>query len=85
MSSLLPFLLLAACPIAMILMMRGMHKHGAQDAAAKPRAADESLDVTQLRELRNDLETRMEDLDARIYDLETTRPTTGVTTAVRTE
>jgi hypothetical protein len=82
MTTILPFLLLLVCPIAMILMMRGMmHGHKSPKEAAD-QSTDKSLNLTQLRELRDDLDTRIEDLDARIYELEASRPTTGATTTV---
>lgn len=71
MTSILPFLLLLLCPIAMIFMMRGMHKHASQDEAPDRQATGQTLDLAQLHDLRSDLETRMEDLDACIYELET--------------
>ncbi|HLA81611.1 MAG TPA: DUF2933 domain-containing protein [Thermoleophilia bacterium] len=81
--ALLPLLLLVVvCPLVMFLMMRGMHGHGSKNAAADPRTADGSLNVVQLRELRDDLEARIDDLDDRINDLETTKSTTRPTSAL---
>ena len=78
MSSLLPLVFILACPLMMIFMMRGMghgsHSgHGAvraSDDEATLNGANEGSNATELRALRNELEDRLEELDARIDELE---------------
>jgi hypothetical protein len=79
----LPLLLLfVVCPLVMFFMMRGMHAHGSKNGATDSGNAGGPLNLVQLRELRNDLEARIDDLDERIYDLEATKPTTVPTTTL---
>lgn len=76
----LPLLLLLACPLMMIFMMRGMMGHGSHgghgkdDAHGAPdtpaRLTDEATSPEELRHLRDELTARLEQLDSRIEDLE---------------
>jgi hypothetical protein len=67
MSAYLPYLLLLACPIAMFLMMRGMHGRGGQrDILEAPSDAD----VAALSEQRDRLEARVEELEAQMSSAE---------------
>jgi hypothetical protein len=81
MKEFLPFLLILACPLMMVFMMFGMrgHGHGAHGAQGQQgqqqqlqsggRSVD-SMTADELRELRADVEVRLQDLDDRLYDLE---------------
>ncbi|MCL5734218.1 MAG: DUF2933 domain-containing protein [Actinobacteria bacterium] len=63
-------LLIVVCPLLMFFMMRGMHGHGSKNGAVDTDTPDQNPSAAQLRELRRDLEARLEDLDARIEYLE---------------
>jgi hypothetical protein len=77
MTTILPFVLLVLiCPLAMIFMMRGMHGHGSKNEATDQAVQGAPLKATELRELRESLEARIEELDARIDDLEDAGPST---------
>ena len=52
-TALLPFLLIVACPLMMIFMMRGMHGHGGKASAeSKPR---EQMSLDELKQERDKL------------------------------
>ncbi len=70
MRQLLPFILVLACPLMMIFMMRGMHGHGSKAGHEDPAAPQNHADVTELRALRDRLEAQIDDLDARMEALE---------------
>jgi len=71
MKALLPLLLVVLiCPVAMVIMMRWMHGHGPRAEAEKDAAAEKGTSTAELRRLRQDLEQRMGELDARLADLE---------------
>jgi hypothetical protein len=72
----LPFLLVLACPLMMVFMMRGMMGHGShgkddakESDAAMPRI-DEATSAAELQQLRDDLTARLGQLDSRIEELE---------------
>jgi hypothetical protein len=71
MRSLLPFLFILICPLMMLFMMRGMHGHGARpaekgvaDAHGIPDA--EQGQIAELREQRDRLEARVDELEAQM-------------------
>lgn len=66
MKSLLPFLIILACPLMMIIMMRGMH--GSHEHGAK--GADLEARPDELRRARAEFQAHIEDLDERIRLLE---------------
>jgi hypothetical protein len=77
MSAIYPYLLILACPIAMIFMMRGMHGHGAQKAGTHRETGQQSMleapndvDVAALSEQRDRLEARVAELEAQMSRLE---------------
>jgi hypothetical protein len=76
MRQILPFLFLLACPVMMIFMMRGMHGHGSQDKDHAPQTpeshrlhADSSAGAEELQKLRDEIDTRLQVMDARIEEL----------------
>jgi len=76
MRSLLPFLFILICPLMMLFMMRGMHGRGAhtaeQDAADQQgiREPGEDTQTAELRELRDRLEARVDELEAQLVRIE---------------
>lgn len=73
MKSLIPFLFILACPLMMLFMMRGMHGHGAHSADQQPGPGRRSItegsedpDVADLREQRDQLEVRVQELEAQM-------------------
>ena len=75
MTSLLPYLLILACPLMMLFMMRGMHGHGAHPAEKGATDAhgigDASEDqLVELREQRDQLEARVDELEAQLDRIE---------------
>jgi len=73
MRELLPYLFILICPLAMFLMMRGMHGRGARTDSQHPQPAQrgilgarEAEDVAALREQRDRLEARVQELEARM-------------------
>ncbi len=81
MSSLLPLLFILACPLMMIFMMRGMGHgshagHTAGQASHGPAVVDsanQGSNAEDLQALRFELEERLQELDARIDELEQER------------
>jgi TolA-binding protein len=75
MRSLLPFVFILICPLMMLFMMRGMHGHGAQHAE-KGTTDAQGVGVTgddqiaELREQRDQLETRVDELEAQLNRIE---------------
>lgn len=67
MKEILPFLLILACPLMMIFMMRGMHG-GSHDQAASERRDD--MSAAELRQLRDEIDQRLQALDERVRDVE---------------
>jgi hypothetical protein len=72
----LPLLLLLACPLMMVFMMRGMHGHGSHEKGGSPEAPDKqhlhagaSAGADELRQLRDEIDTRLQVMDARIEEL----------------
>ena len=77
MQALLPYLLILMCPVAMFFMMRGMHGRGGH--AAEQHSAPgqqgilegpEDTEVAALLEQRDQLEARVEELEAQMSRLE---------------
>jgi hypothetical protein len=68
MKEILPFLLILACPVMMIFMMRGMHGGGHQN-----KTDTHEMDAAELRRLRDDIDTRLQALDERLQDVEETK------------
>ena len=76
MRSLLPFVFILICPLMMLFMMRGMHGHGGQ-AADKQAGSErkgiaegsEDQSVADLREQRDQLEVRVQELEAQMSRL----------------
>ncbi|HLY95344.1 MAG TPA: DUF2933 domain-containing protein [Gaiellaceae bacterium] len=54
MRELLPFILIVACPLAMIFMMRGMHGQGGKQQA-EPKLPREEMSIDQLKHERDEL------------------------------
>ena len=80
MSAILPYLLLLACPIAMIVMMRGMHGRGGHAAEQHPAhgqrgilKAPNGTELAALSEQRDQLEARVQELEAQVSRLEWTQ------------
>ncbi len=67
MKEILPFLLILACPLMMIFMMRGMHK-GGHDHASSERS--DEMSAAELRQLRDEIDQRLQALDERVRDVE---------------
>jgi hypothetical protein len=67
MKEILPFLLILACPLMMIFMMRGMHR-GGHDRAASERS--DEMSAAELRQLRDEIDQRLQALDERVRDVE---------------
>jgi hypothetical protein len=71
MKSILPVLFVLICPLMMLFMMRGMHgqnhDHGKGERAP---ARDSQAILDELRNMRQDLELRMDDLNGRINSIE---------------
>lgn len=85
MNALLPLLLVVLiCPIVMVVMMRGMHGHGARAEAENGATAGKNTSAAELRELRQDLEQRVDELTARIDDIETSGAATTDDRTIRT-
>jgi hypothetical protein len=85
MKALLPLLLVVLiCPIVMVVMMRGMHGHGARTDTENGVTADKNMSAVELRKLRQDLEQRVDELDARLEDLETSGAATADDRTIRT-
>jgi Protein of unknown function (DUF2933) len=72
MRSLLPLLLLVACPLMMVFMMRGMHGGGHQKAHADHSSSEEQLSAVELRALRAELDARLQELNDRVHAIEAT-------------
>jgi TolA-binding protein len=75
MRSLLPFVFILICPLMMLFMMRGMHGHGAHPAEKGTTEADGIPDtqqdqITELREQRDRLEARVDELEAQMSRVE---------------
>ena len=77
MKDLLPLLLILACPLMMLFMMRGMHGRGAHAADRHPGSEKggvsegrQDAEVATLREQRAQLEARVEELEAQMSRLE---------------
>lgn len=70
MRSLLPLLLLLACPLMMVFMMRGMHGGGHQKDHADHSSSEEQLRAAELRALRAELDARLQELNGRIDVIE---------------
>ena len=80
MKDLLPILLVLICPLMMLFMMRGMHglgKHANDQHAGHDRpgviGGRDDPDVTALLEERDELEARVEELEARMSYLDRAR------------
>jgi len=84
MRTLLPLLFVLICPIAMVIMMRGMHGHGAKPDAEHGATAEKNMSAIELRKLRQDLEQQVEELSARLDDLETSGTGTTDARTIRT-
>lgn len=67
MKEILPFLLILACPLLMLFMMRGMHG-GSHDHAASERRDD--MSAAELRQLRDEIDQRLRALDERVQEVE---------------
>jgi hypothetical protein len=66
MRSFLPLLFLLICPLMMVFMMRGMHGGGHKKPDAEHSSSEERLSATELRDLRAELDARLEELNGRI-------------------
>jgi TolA-binding protein len=78
MRSLLPFVFILICPLMMLFMMRGMHGQGAHPAekgTTDPQSIGGSGDdqIAELREQRDQLETRVGELEAQLDRIEASR------------
>jgi hypothetical protein len=67
MKEILPFLLILACPLMMIFMMRGMHRGGHDHAASEH---SDEMSAAELRQLRDEIDQRLQALDERVRDVE---------------
>jgi hypothetical protein len=67
MKDILPLLLLLACPLMMIFMMRGMHGGGHSRAAE---THPDDLSAAELRRLRDESDQRLQALDERVQHVE---------------
>lgn len=75
MRSLLPFVFILICPLMMLFMMRGMHGHGAHPVEKGTTEADGIPDtqqdqIAELREQRDLLEARVDELEAQMSRVE---------------
>jgi hypothetical protein len=68
MKEILPFLLILACPLMMVFMMRGMHG-GGHNHADRGRHEEETS-AAELRRLRDEIDQRLQALDERVGDVE---------------
>lgn len=75
MRALLPLLLLLACPLMMVFMMRGMHGHGAHPDSGSA-DSQKGMSSGELHSLRDRLEAQIVALDNRLDALESTEPAT---------
>jgi Protein of unknown function (DUF2933) len=78
MRSLLPFVFILICPLMMLFMMRGMHGHGAHSAEKGTKDAQGIGDtgddqIAELCEQRDQLETRVDELEAQLNGIEGSR------------
>jgi cell division protein FtsB len=78
MRSLLPFIFILICPLMMLFMMRGMHGRGAhaaeQDAADRKGIHEAGEDqLAELREQRDQLEARVDELETQLARIERSR------------
>ena len=78
MRSLLPFVFILICPLMMLFMMRGMHGHGAHSAEKGTKDAHGIGDtgddqIAELCEQRDQLETRVDELEAQLNGIEGSR------------
>jgi Protein of unknown function (DUF2933) len=64
-AALLPFLLIVACPLMMIFMMRGLHGHGG-NAQADPKPPRERMSLDELKHERDELNELIGDRAERI-------------------
>lgn len=75
MRSLLPIIFILICPLMMLFMMRGMHGRGAHSAEKGTTDAQGILDTggghsAELRKQRDQLEARVDELEAQLSRLE---------------
>jgi hypothetical protein len=91
MKEILPFLLVLVCPLMMIFMMRGMR--GGGDHAGGRRgdgsrqvhdASTDSMSAGELGNLRDDIDERLQEMDARIDQMGHTAAPESQKDAVRT-
>jgi hypothetical protein len=80
MRSLLPFLFILICPLMMLFMMRGMHGRGADsaDQHSKPDQqrvleAGEDPQIIELRQQRDQMEARVDELEAQMSRIDLPR------------
>jgi hypothetical protein len=91
MRSLLPFVFVLACPLMMLFMMRGMHGRGApsaeRDATGQQgvREAGADAQTAELRDQRDRLEARVDELEAQLARIERSREEPLIGTSARTE
>lgn len=80
MKELLPYLFILICPLMMLFMMRVVHGRSAHAADQYPAASQRSIldaceggEVATLREQRDQLETRVQELETQMSRLERSR------------
>jgi len=90
MRSLLPYLFILICPLMMVVMMRGMHGRGARsaDQHSKPDQqgileAGEDPQIIELRQQRDLLEARVDELEAQMSRIERPREAESQVVAAR--
>jgi Protein of unknown function (DUF2933) len=90
MRSLLPFVFILICPLMMLFMMRGMHGRGAHSADQQARsdqqgmlAAGEDPQIVELRQQRDRLEARVDELEAQMNRIEGPREAESRVAAAR--
>jgi hypothetical protein len=90
MRSLLPFVFILICPVMMLFMMRGMHGRGAHSADQQARSDPQSLlpagedpQIAELRQQRDDLEARVDELEAQKIRIELPKEAEPQVAAVR--
>jgi Protein of unknown function (DUF2933) len=79
MRALLPFVFILICPLMMLFMMRGMHGRGEHSAERETtgqqgvREAGDDARTAELREQRDRLDARVDELEAQLARIERSR------------
>lgn len=91
MRALLPFVFILICPLMMLFMMRGMHGRGARSAEPDTtgqrgvREAGDEAQRAELREQRDRLEARVDELEAQLARIERSHEEPRILSSASTE